>query len=169
MDTLIGDVVSIAVSGLLAWLLANHLAQMQIVNQSSMYPTLAHGDCILVNRLAPRYRLPERGEIVVFADPQRVEKLLVKRVIGLPGDTVEIRNGLVLVNGEPFPVTPAVHPVDEDLAPVTIQPGQLYVMGDNRSVSLDSRDFGAVSLTSVEGFAYARVWPLDRVGVLDTW
>jgi len=168
-ETLIGDIMSIAVSVLLAWLIVNYLAQMCVVNQSSMYPTLAHGDRILVNKLAPRYRLPERGEIVVLADPRGVEKSLIKRVVGLPGDTVEIQNGLILVNGDPFPEVPTVQTECEDQAPVTVQPGSLYVMGDNRPVSLDSRDFGPVPLTSVEGFAFARVWPLERIGVLGQW
>lgn len=160
------DVATLVAAAILAWLIVQYVIQVGHVNQNSMHPTLEHGERILVNVLSPRYRLPERGEIIVFADPRGVEHFLIKRVVGLPRDRVEIRDGAVLVNDQPFPEAPTVQPHDEDRGPIVVPPGSLFVMGDNRPSSLDSRDFGPIPADSVRGFAVFRVWPLDRIGLL---
>lgn len=165
-ESLWENIMTLAVAAILAWLIFHYLLQFGYVHQSSMSPTLAPGERILINVLSPRYRLPERGEIVVFTDPRGVEGLLVKRVVGLPGDTVEIRRGVVLVNEVPLPEAPTVQPHPEDLGPVAVPPGHLYVIGDNRPNSLDSRGFGPIPADSVRGFPVVRLWPLDRLGFL---
>jgi len=165
-ENLRSDFSTVAVATILAWLTAHYLVQVGLVNHNSMFPTLEPGERIVINVLSPRYRLPERGEIVVFVDPRGIEDLLVKRVVGLPGDTVEIRGGVLIVNGEPFPEAPTVQPQAEDRGPVVVPEGSLYVMGDNRPVSLDSRDFGPIPAGSVKGIAVLRLWPPARMGVL---
>lgn len=160
------NVLTLAVSAVLAWLIVHYVVQFCQVNQTSMHPTLEHGERIVISKISPKYRLPERGEIIVFADPRGNDRFLVKRVVGLPGDSIEIRDGVVLVNGQPFPEAPTIQPLQEDHGPVVVPSGSFYVIGDNRPASLDSRDFGPIPAEDVEGFAVVRVWPLDRIGFL---
>lgn len=165
-ETLWEYVKSLVFSAVIAWFLVNFVIQFCVVRHSSMYPTLEHGERLLINKVAPKYRLPVRGEIIVFADPRNSRSLLVKRVVGLPGDTVQIQDGVVLVNGEPFPEVPTVRLHRESRGPVTVPPGAVYVLGDNRPVSLDSREFGPIPLRSIEGYALVRIWPISRAGSL---
>lgn len=164
--TLWEHIKSLVFSAVIAWLLVNFVIQFCVVNQNSMSPTLEHGERILINKVSPKYRLPVRGEIIVFTDPRNPRQLLVKRVVGLPGDVVEIRNGVVLVNNEPFPEAPTVRKYREDRAPVSVLPGSIYVLGDNRPASLDSRDLGPIPVKNIEGFALIRIWPFNRAGSL---
>lgn len=110
---------------------------------SSMEPALHDGDRHPLDVLAYVTDAPERGDIVAFADPRESRQVLVKRVIGLPGDTVEIVDDVVLVNGSPLTEAYAlVGPGREQAAPLTLPPGSYYLLGDNRYNSLDSRSHG---------------------------
>lgn len=139
----------------------------------SMYPTLKVGDRILVNRLAYRTHPPSRGDIVVFGRPDSSEALdggeglpadLVKRVIGLPGDVLEARNGMVFVNGEPLIEPWLPDGVVTGYLPLTVVPLEhVFVMGDNRSNSRDSRFIGAIDVDKIRGRVVAKIWPIQRV------
>lgn len=141
------------------------VAEPLFVPTSSMSPTLMPGDHVLAWKLAYRLGEVERGDLAVLTDPEGGRDALIKRVAGLPGDTIEIQDGVLFVNGsaraEPY--------VDYDrvdsfyFGPVAIPAGQIFVMGDDRSNSRDSRDFGPVPLDSVQGNVVARVWPPDRI------
>jgi len=148
------------------------------IPSSSMEPTL-HGcegcnnDRVMANKFIYRFTEPERGQIVVFRSVEDDETLLIKRVVGIPGDRIQIRGGTLYVNGEPQD-EPYVHanrcirymPKTCAFGPVKVPSGHLFLMGDNRAVSHDSRFFGAVPEENVEAEAFFRYWPLGRIGTL---
>lgn len=142
-----------------------------IVKEHSMEPTLEENNYIFLSKQA--YTLfgePERGDIVVFHSDLRTvddkEKLLVKRIIGLPGDTVMITGGVVYINGEPLeePYTKDGY-TNTELEEVTVPEGHVFAMGDNRQNSIDSRhsDVGCVSIDQVVGKAVLRLYPFDQI------
>ena len=148
------------------------------IPSSSMEPTL-HGcegcnnDRVMANKFIYRLTEPKRGQIVVFKSVEDGETLLIKRVVGVAGDTIQLRGGILYVNGEPQQ-EPYVHanpchrylPRTCAFGPVTVPRGHLFLMGDNRAVSHDSRFFGAVPEENVEAEAFFRYWPLGRIGTL---
>ena len=141
-----------------------------IVKETSMEPTLIENDYLLLNRQAYNFGEPERGDIIVFhtdlTTEDGKEKMLVKRVIGLPGETITISGGLVYIDGEV---------IEEDyikdgytdgfVENYVIPEGELYVMGDNRLVSIDSRteSVGSITIDSVLGKAFVRLYPFNQI------
>jgi signal peptidase I len=163
------------------FVIQNFIAQPYQVQQNSMERTLEPGQYVLVDKLTPRWDAYKRGDVVVFnppatwtADPTP----FIKRVIGLPGDNVEIKDdGKVYVNGialdEPYTYKNAAG-VNEPTTPLSDQTswvvpaGELFVMGDHRQKSADSRAFGPIPESSVIGRAFLRYWPVSAVGILQT-
>lgn len=144
-----------------------------------MERTLEPDQYVLVDKLTPRFDAYKRGDIVVFNPPDRwvqANTPFIKRVIGVGGDTVEVRDdGKVYVNGialsEPylFQADGRAQPtVISDQSQWQIPPGELFVMGDHRESSADSRAFGPIQVTDVVGRAWLRYWPFDTFGVLQT-
>lgn len=156
------------------------------IPSSSMENTLEINDRVLVNKLAYDLGEIERGDVIVFDDPRGVqdresviESVLrnlaesvglstpksefIKRVIGLPGETVEVREGLVHINGEPLREA-YLHPRTSmpDFGPETVPPGHYFVMGDNRNSSQDSRFFGSIEEEAIVGKAFVVLWPPSR-------
>ena len=129
----------------------------------SMVPTLRSGDRVLVDKRAYRDRLPRRRELVVFRAP-RTGEVTLKRAIGLPGDTVAIEDGVLVVDGrrqaEPYADQDAIDSVY--FGPVTVRPGTVFLLGDNRLDSRDSRDFGAVPAGDLIGRVRGLIWPPSR-------
>jgi signal peptidase I len=176
---------------ILALLIRTFLFQAFYIPSPSMVPTLQEGDRVLVNKIPYYFHDPRRGDIIVFENPnpgatpdrgivggflhwlfqglgfqQPEDEDFIKRVIGLPGDVVEGKNGAVYVNGtkidEPY-LTQKTRP----FAAVTVPAGKLFVMGDNRSNSLDSRfGLGYVPISKVVGKAFIKIWPPSRFGLL---
>jgi signal peptidase I len=137
------------------------LAQATIVYGQSMEPNLYEQQRLIIDKVSYRFYPPGRNDIVVIAMPD-MEEMLVKRVIGLPGETVEVRNGIVYVNNEPLP-EPFPHALDDQSMPPTILgPLNYFVMGDNRDNSNDSRSFGPVQREYILGRVWLRYWPLDQ-------
>ncbi|TLM76664.1 MAG: signal peptidase I [Actinobacteria bacterium] len=138
------------------------------VDGPSMEPVLLSGDRVLVQ---PGYGFPRRGDVVVVTDEPRPGEDLIKRVVGVPGDTVEVRDDVAIVNGENeaygFPLTLAAGTRPYRLPAVTVPMGTVYLMGDNRPVSFDSRDFGPVPVDSVMGRVVAVILPPPRAHALD--
>lgn len=130
------------------------------VDGHSMEPTLHNGQYVMVNKLALRLGSPQRGDIVVFRSPQDERRALIKRVVGLPGEEVMIRSGVVYINGvalaEPY-VAP--NPPSGDWGPQVLGPGEYMLLGDNRDNSNDSRNFGPVSASEFIGKAWFSLWP----------
>jgi signal peptidase I len=158
------------------------VAQPYLVEQLSMERTLEPGHYVLVDKLTPRFDGYHRGDIVVFRPPEtwagQTETPFIKRVIGEPGDRVEINlDGLVVVNGTVLDETylyrsdPAgpTDPTESTLDTAwTVPQGELFLMGDHRAESVDSRVFGPVPINDVIGRAWLRYWPLDQFGILAT-
>lgn len=165
------------------------------IPSESMVPTLEVGDRVLVNKFIYRFTEPERGDIVVFqsvegggapppmnpiarvlglfggdsdARPRAPREDLIKRVVGVPGDTIAVRRGTLYVNGEPQrePYVNKRFPDQSSSPPTKVPGGHVFAMGDNRANSRDSRFFGPVPMRNVEGEAFLRFWPLDRIGLL---
>jgi signal peptidase I len=140
------------------------------VEGTSMLPRLHDGERIFVNKLI-YYGLPEleRGDIVVFWYPDDPTKSYIKRVIGLPNETVQLRGGRILINGkelqEPY-LDPALNAAPDDRPPVFVKPHYYFVMGDNRDNSSDSRLWGLVPEKYIYGKALFRYWPLASASVI---
>ena len=163
------------------------------VEGPSMEPTLEEDQHLLVNKLvflrpdfgalagllplvsadhsAPSYtfRAPRRGDIVVFQFPGDTSRDFVKRVVGIPGDTVEIRNGVVFVNGESLHEPYVINGDSGSERPVVVPDEAYYVLGDNRRASQDSRDWGTVPAENIIGRGWLRYWPLDGAQVLSSF
>jgi signal peptidase I len=157
------------------------VAQPYKVQQQSMEHTLEPDQYVLVDKLTPRFDAYSRGDIVVFNPPsdwaQEDGTPFIKRVIGLPGDTVVIRDGDVFINGTKIdePYLYATAPGDPPQPTTTgsenrwvIPAGELFLMGDHRQNSADSRTFGPVEESSVIGRAWLRYWPINVFGILQT-
>jgi signal peptidase I len=133
---------------------------------SCMEPNLFTGERLLGNKTAYELGHIARGEIVVFRPPHRPETPFIKRVIGLPGDLLEIRGGRVFLNGVAL-VEPYLHLAwYDDRPPVRVLPGMVFVMGDNRDNSSDSRAWGELPIGNIQARAWLRYWPLSRFEVL---
>lgn len=155
---------------IVAFLIKTFLLQAFYIPSLSMAPTLQVNDRVLVNKLSYDLHEVNRGDLVVFEslpNESADTKDLIKRVIGLPGETVSSRDGQILINGqvleEPY--------LDEGvttgpLEPTTIPPDHVWVMGDNRANSRDSRFFGPVPQSLIIGRAFVRVWPITDIGLL---
>lgn len=138
------------------------------VEGTSMLPNLEDQDRLFINKIAFRVGDVERGDVVVFQYPRDVTKSYIKRVIGLPGDRVAIDHGRVFVNGKvlPEPYVPARFTDDRSQPEMTIPSNEYFVMGDHRSISSDSRDFGPVERDLIYGKAAFVYWPMDQAGVV---
>jgi len=178
----------VAVALLVVWPLRTFVAQAYYIPSASMTPQLEVNDRVIVSKLAYDLHDPHRGDIVVFDAPpglptppdrasapvrfirrlfQPSTQEFIKRVVALPGERVEARRGRIFINGKPLvePYLPAgtsTQPFDATVVP----PGELWVMGDNRSNSEDSRVFGPIRRSTVVGRAVVRVWPVQRVSFL---
>lgn len=155
---------------LVAVAIKTFLIQAFYIPSGSMLPTLAPDDRVLVNKVSYDLHDVNRGDLIVFSRPAEVGgdiDDLIKRVIGLPGDTVEVRQSVVYVNGlaldEPYLEAGVSF---ADTRPVVVPPGMVFVMGDNRPGSRDSRVFGPVPVEDIVGRAFFRIWPPSRAGFL---
>jgi signal peptidase I len=139
------------------------------IPSESMVPKLLVGDRVFVNKFVYRFWEPERGDIVVFQSVEGEGEDLIKRVIGAPGDRVAIINGVLHVNGEPQEESYVRdgRPLDSGPnGPTRVPEGEVFVMGDNRANSRDSRFFGPVPVENIEGEAFFRFWPPSRIGFM---
>lgn len=179
----------------LALLIKTFLVQAFYIPSVSMVPTLQVGDRVLVNKLTYRFHPPGRGDVIVFQDPNAApvhrdvvsgflhwmtdgiglttspEKDFIKRVVGLPGDTVEVTNGVVTINGKPLSPQPYLSPIQDhsDFGPELVPPDDLFVMGDNRTNSNDSRGtLGLIPYAKIVGRAFVIIWPPSHARWLST-
>jgi signal peptidase I len=138
------------------------------IPSASMVPTLKYGDRVLVNKFIYRFTEPQRGDIIVFKSVEGDGQDLIKRVVGVPGDEIAVRGGTLFVNGEPQkePYVNKKFPDRSFYAPTTVPKDHVFAMGDNRANSQDSRVFGPVPEQNIEGEAFLRFWPPDRIGGL---
>jgi len=143
------------------------LGQTRRVDGLSMEPSLENNQRIIMEKITYRFHPPRRGDIVVLLRPDGpYEYPLIKRVIGLPGETIEIRDGAVLIDGEPLREPYLDQSTLGYVQPVHIPDRHVFVLGDNRASSNDSRTFGAVAWEDILGKAWFRYWPPEAIGLI---
>ena len=152
----------IAPALILALVVHLFLAQATVVFGQSMEPNLSQHQRLIVDKVAYRLHPPQRDDIVVLDLPE-MEEMLVKRIVGLPGEVVELRQGVVYVDNEPIPESYPYDHAPFNMEPVLLGPLNYFVLGDNRSNSNDSRVFGPVHRDHILGHVWLRYWPLDQM------
>lgn len=165
---------ALLISVALAVLIITFIAQSFLVEGSSMEPSLHHGQRLMVEKVSYRFSVPKRGEVVVFKYPGDQRRKFIKRVIGLPGDEILIKNGFLYVNGlrmeEDFINGPTYGTYSAPTyGPVLVPEGTYFVLGDNRRNSDDSRypDVGFVPKRNLVGRALVIYWPLNQIGLVN--
>lgn len=144
-----------------------------LVRGESMYSTLEEGDYLIINRMAYKFGEPERGDIIVFESNLQQDdgtsKDLVKRVIGIGGDTVKIENSKVYVNGEELNEPYIGDEITEGNIDTVVPEGTVFVLGDNRDISLDSRydKVGFINESDILGKVFVRLYPFNKIGLLE--
>ncbi len=170
------EVLEIAVIAVVAvFIVRTYLVQPFLVDGTSMYPTFSNGDYVLTDELTYRIRPPERGEVIVFHDVSDASTYLIKRIIGLPGERIVIKNDTVTIYNK-------THPngfvLDETYLPpgtitagnedITLSSSSYFVMGDNRAVSYDSRSWGPLPANDIVGMVRFRLWPPTALSFFGT-
>jgi signal peptidase I len=191
LSGLISEVLGTVLPALLIVLVVNlFLAQATRVEGQSMEPNIHNNQRLVVEKVSYRLHLPERGDIVVLKPPnwqplqldqsviawfctvlplecgRDIPDPLIKRVIGLPGETIEIREGNVYIDGQLLDEPYLEQATYGTLSPRVISPDHVFVMGDNRGASNDSRSFGEVALSNIIGRAWLRYWPAEDLGMV---
>jgi len=150
----------------------SYVAQPFLVSGESMLPTFKNGDYLLIDELTYHFRSPQRGEVIVFRYPKNPSSYFIKRIIGLPEETVILKGGRVqildnnqkLVLNEPY----INQPMTDQEFRETLGPNEYFVMGDNRNYSYDSRSWGPVPQNDIVGLVRVRLWPLDSAMAFST-
>ena len=171
LKELLGWIVYIAVIIGLTWLIITFVGQRTRVSGHSMEATLHDGDNLIVDKLSYRFRDPKRFEIIVFPYRHKENTYYIKRIIGLPGETVQVKDGYVYIDGEKLDENYGLEVMqDTGIAaePIELGEDEYFVLGDNRNHSSDSRDpsVGILHIDELIGRAWIRIWPLDSIGVI---
>ncbi|NLY75608.1 MAG: signal peptidase I [Firmicutes bacterium] len=171
MSRFIKDVIEVVVPAVILFLIIRtFFLESRFVPSPSMVPTIQVQDRFLLNKTAYWFKEPERYQIVIFKPPAQagIKDDFVKRIIGLPGEIIKIHNGVVYIDDQPLPepyITPDRAPISE-FGPFIIPDEHVFVMGDNRNNSQDSRYWGPLPLKNIKGEAWWRFWPIRRMGVI---
>ena len=151
------DVIETMLLIAIAFLVVNSLIGRFRIEQVSMEPNLHEGEYVIVDKVSYLFHAPERGDIVVLRRPGQPD--LIKRVIGLSGETIEVRGGQAYIDGQPLMEPYLPQPINQDTPPQTVPAGRYFVMGDNRNNSQDSRSFGTIPFGDIVGRAWIIYWP----------
>ena len=193
MRAVIREIIETIILSLLLFVGIQFAVQTYQVEGASMRPTLTQGQYLLVNKIVYRhlnvggdaegavmgsefsedslifpFHPPQHGEVVIFSFPNDPSRDFVKRVIGVPGDTVEIRGGRTFVNGKQIQESYASLDEYDEMDAYNVPPNSYFVLGDNRRHSNDSRDWGIVPLENIVGRAWVRYWPPHQIGIFPT-
>jgi signal peptidase I len=170
---------AVIIAVILALVIRTFVVQAFKIPSGSMLQTLQVGDHILVNKFLYWFTDPQHGDIIVFKYPQDEERDFIKRVIALPGEKVEIRAKQVYVNDKPLTEPYAIHldpgtienpgSLRDSFGPVVVAPGQLFMMGDNRDYSMDSRFWGFLDMKKIRGKAFVIYWSWDHERFRPRW
>lgn len=168
---IVGTVVYLLAVVLLTFLFVKFVGQRTHVNGNSMNPTLADGDNLIVDKISYRFKDPERYDIIVFPYQYQENTYYIKRIIGMPGETVQVIDGMVYIDGELLEENYGKEVMQyTGIAgePITLEDDEYFVLGDNRNNSSDSRDpsVGNIEKDEIVGRAFVRIWPLDKIGIL---
>lgn len=147
------------------------IMQPNQVKGASMEPTFDSGDYIMTSKVTYKFRPPQRGDVIVFKSPKNPDIEYIKRVVGLPGDQVVIKNSQVFINDNLVPETYIAEATNvwdggyaKEGVPMTVPDNYLFVMGDNRPRSSDSREFGPIPIDSIIGYVFYRYYPSSKAG-----
>jgi signal peptidase I len=148
------------------------VAEPRYIPTGSMLPTLQINDRLLIDKLSYRFNSPQRGDIIVFSPPDNLstsqfQDPFIKRVIGLPGETVEVKSGRVFINGQPLSENYLEEKPNYHFEAAKVPENSYLVLGDNRNNSYDSHFWGFVPREKIIGRAIVRFWPLGRVGSIN--
>lgn len=163
-------IINVLVAALISILMVRYVVSAYKIEGNSMNSTLMNRERILISKLAARKGDLQRFDIVVFRKPDEPGKSVIKRIIGLPEEIVEIVDGDIYINSkklaQPF-LSDEINPTSRNLNPLLIKKEHYFLLGDNRKVSRDSRHFGEIPLHYINGKAFFRYWPLSRFGKIE--
>ena len=168
-----GTLLYLLVIVLLTWVIVTFVGQRTKVDGHSMEPTLSDGDNLIVDKLSYRFRDPERYDIIIFPGPEEFGQhpYYIKRIIGMPGETVQIKDGKVYINdkelkSDVYGITDYIDYPGIAEEPITLGDDEYFCLGDNRPVSQDSRyeEVGPVKRSIIVGKVWIRIWPLNKFG-----
>jgi len=158
-------------SSILALIIRGYVAEPRYIPSDSMLPTLTQGDRLVIEKVSYRFHPPRSGDIVVFEPPEQLQKIgydkdqaFIKRVVGIAGDILEVKEGKVYRNGQSLKENYILDSPNYQLPPFKIPAGKLFVMGDNRNNSNDSHIWGFLPSSNVIGKAIVRFFPLTKLG-----
>ena len=163
-SSLFREIVETLLLTVVIFVLVNAITGRFRIDGSSMEPSLHDGEYVIVNRVTYRLQPPQRGDVIVFQ--REGSREFIKRVIGLPGDTVAVQGGHVLVNGAPLNEPYIAQPNAYTMEPRKIGPNEYFVLGDNRNNSSDSHNWGTIPLSVIDGKAWVTYWPPKDWGVV---
>lgn len=174
-NPLVEGLQTIGLSIVLALGIRQFVAEARFIPSGSMEPTLQIHDRLVVEKISYRFNPPKRGDIIVFKAPQKAldavnstsNDAYIKRVIGMPGEKVEIKDGTVFINDEPLQETYIQAPPDYTWGPNVVPENEYLVLGDNRNQSSDGHVWGFLGRDKIIGRAVVRFWPIQRIGGLD--
>lgn len=163
---------TLGTAAILAFGIRSFVAEARYIPSASMQPTLQINDRLIIEKISYHFQKPERGDVVVFEPTdvliqQNFKDAFIKRIIGLPGDRVEVHGGIVYVNGEALKENYIQDKPDYEYGPVVVPDGQYLVLGDNRNNSYDSHFWGFVPKDKLIGHAVFRFWPPNRIGLIN--
>lgn len=171
IQELLGMLLYIGIVLAITFLIITYVGQRTHVSGSSMENTLSHGDNLIVDKITYRFKDPERFDIIVFPFQYQENTYYIKRIIGMPGETIQIVDGTIYIDGQVLKESYGREVIrDPGLAaePVTLGEDEYFVMGDNRNESADSRDpsVGLIHRKDIIGRAWVRIWPLSKMEVI---
>lgn len=172
LSTLLGWILYILVIIGLTYLIITYVGQRTRVSGDSMNPTLQDGDNLIVDKISYRFRDPERYDIIVFPFKHEENTFYIKRIIGLPGETIQVVDGYVYIDGELLESdiygAEVMRAANIAAEPITLGEDEYFVLGDNRNHSSDSRDpsVGVLTREDLLGRAWVRIYPFDQAGVI---
>jgi len=166
MKRFVRDSLIVIVATMLVFLGLQVTIQSTAVSGSSMEPNFETGQRLIVNKLIYKFDNIDRGDVVILHPPSDTNVEYIKRVIGLPGETVEIKNGLVYINGEPLSEPYISNPPQYTMKKLEIPQEYYFVLGDNRNYSDDSHVWGPIPGDSIVGKAWLSIWPLSDLGII---
>jgi len=166
----IWDTIEVAAIALVAvYLIRTFIFQPFFVEGASMFPTFKNGDYVIADELTYRFRSPNRGEVIVFRPPQQANDYYIKRIIGLPNEEVEIKDGSVIIYNKEHPggfILKESYLIDSQTPgdqKISLKDNEYYVLGDNRYASYDSRAWGSFTKDKIIGMVRLRIWPINSV------
>lgn len=166
-----GTILYILIIVFLTWVIITFVGQRTKVDGHSMEPTLSDGDNLIVDKISYRFRDPERYDIIVFPYQHQENTYYIKRIIGLPGETVQVIDGYVYINGEKLDEHYGAEVMNDPgiaAEPITLGDDEYFVLGDNRNHSSDSRasSVGVLTRDMLIGRAWVRIYPFNKIGVI---